>query len=207
MPTARTRQRIPAAERRALLVDAAVSVFAERGYSGASLDEITGRAGVTKPLLYRHFASKADLYKEVVRVEMDRLLGGLEQATEPGASLELRVRAYVDAFFAYVEEHPFARRLLFRPPEAEAAVARAHDRAQERATQGCLALLAADESLLAGDPNRDVALEIYGQALKTALNGMAAWWLSHPEVPRADLVDRTIDLVWVGLRELRQADG
>ena len=57
-----TRSRLPAAERRAAVVDAALRVFGAGTYSGATTAEIAREAGVTEPILYRHFGSKRDLY-------------------------------------------------------------------------------------------------------------------------------------------------
>lgn len=56
------RCRLPAAERRVALIDAALTVFGERSYAGATTAEIARAAGVSEPILYRHFASKRDLY-------------------------------------------------------------------------------------------------------------------------------------------------
>ena len=58
----RGRRRLPVAERRELIVEAAGQLFGERGYDGTRLDDIAAAAGVTKPILYRHFDSKRDLY-------------------------------------------------------------------------------------------------------------------------------------------------
>ena len=54
--------RLPAAERRRALVDTALRVFAEGSYRGTTTAEIAREAGVSEPILYRHFASKRDLY-------------------------------------------------------------------------------------------------------------------------------------------------
>jgi AcrR family transcriptional regulator len=54
--------RLPAAERRLALVETAVRVFAEGSYRGTTTAEIARAAGVSEPILYRHFASKRDLY-------------------------------------------------------------------------------------------------------------------------------------------------
>ncbi|MHC4975750.1 MAG: TetR/AcrR family transcriptional regulator [Planctomycetota bacterium] len=54
--------RLPAAERRAQLLDVASKLFAERGYSGATTSELAKAAGVTEPIIYRHFTSKRDLF-------------------------------------------------------------------------------------------------------------------------------------------------
>ncbi len=57
-----TRTRLPAAERRSALVDAALRVFAAGSYRGVTTAEIAEEAGVSEPILYRHFESKRDLY-------------------------------------------------------------------------------------------------------------------------------------------------
>ena len=54
--------RLPAAERRLALVETAVRVFSEGSYRGTTTAEIARAAGVSEPILYRHFASKRDLY-------------------------------------------------------------------------------------------------------------------------------------------------
>lgn len=54
--------RLPAGERRTAIVDAALRVFSSGSYSGATTAEIAREAGVSEPILYRHFASKKELY-------------------------------------------------------------------------------------------------------------------------------------------------
>ena len=54
--------RLPAGERRAALIDSALRVFAEGSYQGATTAEIAREAGITEPILYRHFGCKRDLY-------------------------------------------------------------------------------------------------------------------------------------------------
>ena len=54
--------RLPAAERRAAIVEAALRVFSEGSYAGATTAQIAREAGVSEPILYRHFASKRELY-------------------------------------------------------------------------------------------------------------------------------------------------
>jgi AcrR family transcriptional regulator len=54
--------RLPAAERRQALIETAIRVFTEGSYRGTTTAEIARAAGVSEPILYRHFASKRDLY-------------------------------------------------------------------------------------------------------------------------------------------------
>ncbi|MDA8340818.1 MAG: helix-turn-helix domain containing protein, partial [Actinomycetota bacterium] len=58
-------RRLPAEQRRSQLFEVALLLFAERGYSATTMDDIAEAAGVTKPLLYQHFDSKRALYLEL----------------------------------------------------------------------------------------------------------------------------------------------
>ena len=66
-----------AAETRHELVDAAADVFADCGFASASLEQIAGRAGVTRGALYHHFDDKAAVYDAVLRREADKVMGPL----------------------------------------------------------------------------------------------------------------------------------
>jgi AcrR family transcriptional regulator len=57
-----TRHRLPADERRRGVLDSACQVFSKSSYRGATTSEIARAAGITEPILYRHFGSKRDLY-------------------------------------------------------------------------------------------------------------------------------------------------
>ena len=72
-------RRMPRAERRAQIVDAASRAFARAGFAKTSLDAIAAEAAVTPVILYRHFDSKADLYRAV----LDRAHTQLREATGP----------------------------------------------------------------------------------------------------------------------------
>jgi AcrR family transcriptional regulator len=59
--------RLPAAERREQLLDCAASLFAEHGYARATTSQIARAAGVTEPIIYRHFKSKRDMYIALIK--------------------------------------------------------------------------------------------------------------------------------------------
>ena len=61
---------MPAGERRAAILDAALSVFAEHGYHAASIDEIARGAEVSKALIYEHFASKQALWASLLDAQV-----------------------------------------------------------------------------------------------------------------------------------------
>ena len=66
-------RRLPRAERREQILDAATRAFARRGFAATSLDDIAAEAGVSHVILYRHFASKSELYRAVLERACARL--------------------------------------------------------------------------------------------------------------------------------------
>ena len=84
--------RLPAEERRASLLSIACGLFARRSYRGTTTAEIARAAGVTEPVLYRHFASKRALYlacmdwswEQVKELWAERLAAGLNARRLPG---------------------------------------------------------------------------------------------------------------------------
>ena len=78
--------RLPAAERRRALVDTALRVFAEGSYRGTTTAEIAREAGVSEPILYRHFASKRDLYLACIESSWESLRAVWDRAIEEAES-------------------------------------------------------------------------------------------------------------------------
>jgi len=66
MGMTQTRQRMPAAERRELVLEAAVAEFAARGLAGTSTEEVARRAGISQPYLFRLFPTKKALFLALV---------------------------------------------------------------------------------------------------------------------------------------------
>jgi AcrR family transcriptional regulator len=190
-----TRRRLSARERREAILEAATAVFAERGYNGASVDDVATAAGISKALIYEHFPSKKDLHASLVERETTELFARLEANATSGRHGAERMRGGVEAFLGFVEERRTAWRMLFRDA-ADAEVAEILDRVESQAV-GLIVALGADE---VGDrPIED--REVFARLLSGALQALANWWLDHPEVPRERLVDRVMEFAWVGLRE------
>jgi AcrR family transcriptional regulator len=81
------------------LLDAAASVFARRGYEGASIEEIAERAGYSHGAVYSNFAGKAELFLTVFEDYMARRareLAGTQAALGQGAPIEARARSLAD---------------------------------------------------------------------------------------------------------------
>ena len=79
----RARVRMTGKERREQLLDIGRHLFAERGFDGASIEEVASRAGVSKPVVYEHFGGKEGLFAVVVDREMRNLLERDFTALEP----------------------------------------------------------------------------------------------------------------------------
>ena len=88
MTKAPSKPRLPSDERRDCILDAAVRVFAERGFHGATTRELARAAGVSEALMFRHFPTKEDLYKALQSyccqskgTEKAEMMAGLENST------------------------------------------------------------------------------------------------------------------------------
>ncbi len=83
-----TKPRLTASARRAAIVDAALRVFESGSYGRATTAEIAREAGISEPILYRHFASKRDLYVACLEESWARLRAKVESvvADEPDPS-------------------------------------------------------------------------------------------------------------------------
>lgn len=165
---------------------------------------IAAAAGITPAVIYDHFSSKAELHITLIESQAGKVLASVGSALV-GAPDDLRerLRVGVDAFFAFVEQNGFAWWLLFRDPPTEPAVAAAYERIQQTATSGIAAFIKHDAPrALLDRPDADRDIEMFAQLLRTAQNGLAAWWYDHRDVPRAVLVDRVVEFCWVGLERV-----
>src|SRR5437764_4379802 len=170
------RRRLAREERREVIERAATEVFAEHGYTNASIDEIARRSGVSAPIVYDHFASKEDLYRRLLERQRDELIAFWSQRLPlpqgPGA-----LEGLLDAYFSYVEAHPFAYRMYFR------------DTAHRDIQQQGVTMLASLLAMVPGfeDANQPT-LEMATEVMRTGLIGLALWWQEHPNVSRAQVV-------------------
>lgn len=102
--TTRERTRLDVEARRAQLLDVGMALFATRPYDEVWVEEIAERAGVSRGLLYHYFPTKRDFYVAVVRAATEEVF----ELTDPDPALPplARLRAGVDAYLDYAQEHP-----------------------------------------------------------------------------------------------------
>jgi AcrR family transcriptional regulator len=183
-PVTTSRPKLPARERRARIEEAAARLFAERGYDTTTVEEIVEAAGVSKPMLYRHFESKRELHMRLMERRRDELAAEpLSKFLEGEGSPEERLAAMIDAWFAHVEQHPDTSRVLFQDAPGDPEIRRLQSDLRRRQR-------AADVALLRefGPPLPEAELEALGEIIRSALTGLALWWLDSPDVPRSTVV-------------------
>lgn len=190
------KRRLPAPDRRQLIDEAASKLFAERGYAATTLEQVASAAGVTRPLLYKHFSSKRQLHLSLLAKHRDALLDRLAQGLGAPGSLAERIPGVTDSWFAYVEENPFAWLMLFQDTTGDPEV-QAFYREMQATARGVLA------ALIRAEPELDLPeerVEPTAEFFRSAMTGLALWWAEHPDVPRALVVDVVVRAVNDGLQ-------
>ena len=189
------RRRLAAEERRKLIEDAATAVFGEHGFHRGSVDEIARRAGVSPPVVYDHFESKRALHLHLVELHY-ATLRQIWFSHMGGGEIAGQLPTAVDAWFAHVEEQPAVARMLFRDDSGDPDVLEARRRIAGDSRDALLPLVAHHLGVDADAVRIDV--ELAWEALRAVLQGLALWWLEHPDVPRERVVAAALNAVWTG---------
>lgn len=187
--------RLPAAERRAQLLDAALGVFAAEGFQTATMESVAAEAGVTKPVLYQHFSSKRELFLELLRHVGVRLSYEVGEATTAASTGQQKVIAGFSAYFQFVASHPDEFRLLFgEGVRSDPEFARTVADVEGQLVQFIAALIDIPE-LNEGD-RLLLAHGILGLAESTGRHWIAGGAVGDV----AEFAGRVADLAWLGLR-------
>jgi AcrR family transcriptional regulator len=201
------RRRLSAADRRSAILASALEVFSERGFHGASLEDVAAHGGVSKALIYEHFDSKRDLERALLEMHVHELLGRVSAAITSAPNEEERLRAGVDAFLEFVEERPVAWRLLFRNV-GDPDIAEAFDTLREEVSNTIAMLMAANApaSFRDAEPDFEQATEMMARQITGAVQALANWWDDHRAVPRERVLEMAMDFAWLGLERLGRGE-
>jgi len=183
---------VPRPVRERQLLELAEALFAERGYAGASMDELARRAGVTKPVVYELFGSKDGLFGACVERSIERLAADISAAVRAEGDPEARLRAGGLAFIRFAAGNRVAWDLMSMGGRF-AEQARAVRSSQAELIRELMAEMAAE-----GTDQRE--LEIAAHAVNAAYEGVAHWMWEHPGVPIEQIADWIADLLIPGLR-------
>jgi AcrR family transcriptional regulator len=183
--------RVPRDLRARQLTELAEGLFSERGYQGASMDELARRAGVTKPVVYELFGSKDGVFRACLERFADRLAAEVADAARAERQPEARLRAGGLAFLRFAAENRVAWELMMEGRFSDTAVA-------VRRRQAALVLELLRE--IASAEADEHELEVAAHAVNSAFEGVANWMWEHPDVPLERLSDWTVELLLPGLR-------
>lgn len=173
---------MPAARRRETLLRAAAAAFAADGYEGATLDGIAAAAGVTKPILYRHFDSKKDLYLGLLARHAADMPGFVHPIPRTAAG-RVDLAAILEPWFAYAEANRHGWSMLFDDAGGDWEIA-AYRRAVRDRAHAVICGFMTEVGAEVGEAELAPAAEL----IRAGLAGLVLWSAEHPEVPRRDLV-------------------
>lgn len=181
--------------RRAQLVEAAIRVIRRDG-AGASMDGIAAEAGVSKPVLYRHFADQSALYLAVGQQVADTLLGALRAELAHQREPRAHLAAVIDTYLAAIEAEPELYRFVTRRTFADRPVER--DLVADYTTLIAAGVTGVLAERLPGGPRPGPA-EPWGHGVVGLVQAAGDWWLDRRAISRGQLTEQLTTLLWNGL--------
>lgn len=185
-------------ERRIELLEAATRVIRREG-SSASMEQIAAEAGVTKPIVYRHFRDRGDLVSAMAHRFAADLTGELASSLNRHGDPRDIMAATIDAYLAFVESDPEVYRFIMQEtvPSPEAA-AQLTSFMQEVGARVAVVL---GEQLRAAGADSGGA-EPMAHGIVGMVHSAGDWWLRSRSMPRARLVEYLTSLLWDGVTGL-----
>ncbi|MDA0564536.1 TetR/AcrR family transcriptional regulator [Streptomonospora sp. S1-112] len=171
-------------ERRRAILDAADRVI-QRDGPDASMSAIAAEAGISKPILYRHFGDKSGLYRALARRHVDPLMERVRAELHADTSLARRTRATVGAYLGMIRGNLNLYRFLMDRATSE-----------DPRTRGDLGMMVrrlgeelAGVLLADGEVADPVRAQIVAHAVVGMVQAAGEWWLEHPEVAEEAIID------------------
>jgi AcrR family transcriptional regulator len=198
--SATSRTRLPREERMEQTLTVARALFAERGYSAVTMDEVAAEVGVTKPLLYNYFGNKESLYIACMERAGDALSATIAASVAETGTPEEALRAGGHAFFAFLDSDRAAWEVLF-----DETLPRAGEIAERVAAYRGQILDQVTASIMGQVPPRmkaaaKVEVEALSETLLGAAEALAHWWLRTEALSAQDAADLLIATIEPGLR-------
>jgi AcrR family transcriptional regulator len=196
----KTERDVRRAERRAEMVQAAMDAIRRHG-AGVSVAEIAAQAGITKPVLYRHFTDRADLQRAVGEQAAGLLFGRIAPELDTPRTPVEQIRAVVDAFLAGIEAEPQLWRFVVHSPlDRDVEIVEDTRRRIAQILSGLMQTRLAERG-------RDASgADAWAQGLVGMVHSAGDWWLERRTISRAALTDHLTALIWGGLAGLAGVD-
>ena len=183
-----------APERREQLIEIARRLFAERGFDGTSIEEISARAEVSKPVVYEHFGGKEGLYAVVVDPEVHPRREMIQDTLTPGEPPMLLEQAAL-ALLDYIEHFSDGFRILVRDSPIGSASGSFVSIIGDIASR-VEYILAAEFKARGFDPR---AAPMYAQMLVGMVGTTGQWWLDARKPSKEVVAAHLVNLAWHGL--------
>ncbi|GAA3032267.1 TetR family transcriptional regulator [Streptomyces lactacystinicus] len=186
-------QRMSREPRREQLLNAADRVIQREGPS-ASMNAIAAEAGITKPILYRHFGDRNGLIRALTERHTGGLLAAVRAALAEPLERRDRVEHVLDTYLAGIEARPQVYRLLTHPEPGDPssagnALAPALKQIAEEITR-------AVQSQVDLGADRDLLAEAWGRGITGMVLAAGDWWLETRPCSRTRMVQALADLLW-----------
>jgi AcrR family transcriptional regulator len=183
-------------QRRQQLIEVGRGLFAERGFEGTSVEEISLSAGVSKPVIYEHFGGKEGLYAVVVDREIQALLGQITTALqEHEGNARALLEAAALALLDYIETSTDGFRILVRDSPPGQSTGSFASLISDIASQ-VEHILAAEFKRRRLDPK---TAPLYAQMLVGMVAIPGGWWLDSRRMKKDDVAAHLVNLAWNGL--------
>jgi AcrR family transcriptional regulator len=179
--------------RRRALLDAADRIIRREG-PDVSMASIAAEAGITKPILYRHFGDKSGLYQALAERHTRLLMDSVRTAFRRPGEIRDRARAAIDTYLAAIAANRHLYGFLVHRAGAEDTATHSAMSTLIRGLGGELAEILLEEGRLR-DPVRG---HIWGHATVGMVQAAGEWWLDHSTVPRDVVVEDIVDLLLDG---------
>jgi AcrR family transcriptional regulator len=192
------RRRLSREERRHRLLTSAQELFGKNGYRGTEVDRIAHRAGVTKPMLYRHFpGGKAEIFLAVLDEHMNALMRNLWEALASSSEPKKRLRHGLDAYIRFAEENSAGFHLLAQSSaELDPAVGQRLTEVRELIVRGLSNTIA---DVMKGAGLATDGAPLYAHAMLGGVESVTSWWLKGSKSPgREVIVDHLLAFMWRG---------
>lgn len=185
--------------RREELLDAANRAIRAHG-PDVTMVEMAAEAGVTKPILYRHFGDKGGLYGALADRHVTALMGALESSLSDETDPRARLATTIEAYLAFVDHHPQEYRFLMRRAVVERSEAQRTLQAFVRQVAARVTTVLEDELARFGAATGPAAAWAHGIVGMVQL--AADWWLDERSMDRDELTDALVTLLWSGFASL-----
>lgn len=194
------------ATRRQELIDAAITAISRHG-AAVGMDEIASVAATSKPVIYRYFADKTELYRAVSQRVVGDVLSTLVQIMATDPSPRELIHAGIDAYLGLLEANPELYRFVLQHPLVAGSTTGEAD-VVDFSTVVAELLTQQLGAQLRGSGLEPALAHPWGEAIIGFISAASLWWIDHRDaMTGSQLADYLSALLWGGAAGVYQSIG